>query len=125
MNTKKILIVEDEKGMREALEDAFEETEYEVFSAQDGEGAVKAIIENKPDIILLDLILPKKDGFEVLKEIKEKPDTKDIPVVLCTNLSDMQDIQKAIDLGAKTYLLKANYSLADIVSKVNKVLSGK
>jgi len=115
---KKILIVEDEKSMRESLREAFEDGNFKVLTEADGATVMDVVMEEKPDIILLDIILPKKDGFEVLGELKSKVETKNIPVVLATNLSDPADIQKALDLGATTYLVKSNYSLEEIVIKV-------
>lgn len=122
MSKKTILIVEDEKGMREALRDSFEGADYEVEVAADGEEALDKITKVKADVVLLDIILPKKDGFEVLEEMKKMEKVKDIPVVLCTNLSQSEDIQRALDAGATTYLVKANYSLPEIIDKVEKVL---
>lgn len=119
---KKILIVEDEKNMRDSLQEAFEEGDFEVLTEEDGENVVEIVKEEEPDIILLDIILPKKDGFEVLSELKADIDTKSVPVVLSTNLSDPSDIQKALDYGATTYLVKSNYSLEDIVKKVRGLI---
>lgn len=117
---KKILIVEDEQNMRESLAEAFEDSNFKVFSMKDGEGVADFVKEEKLDIILLDIILPKKNGFEVLSELKEDIKTRKVPVILSTNLSDPSDIQKALDLGATTYLVKSNYSLEGIVKKVNR-----
>jgi len=132
---KKILIVEDEKSMRESLQEvedeksireslqeAFEDGNFEVLTEEDGESVMDVVKEEEPDIILLDIILPKKDGFEVLSELKGEVGTKNIPVILSTNLSDPSDIQKALDLGATTYLVKSNYSLDDIVKKVGSLI---
>jgi len=76
----------------------------------------------KPDLILLDLILPKKDGFEVLKELKKDESTKEIPVIVLTNLEDIESVEKAIELGANTYLVKAQYTLNEVIQKVKKAL---
>ena len=122
MSQKTIVIVEDEMGMRDSLREVLESSGHAVVTAEDGEKALEIISDQKVDLVLLDIILPKKDGFEVLKELKENEKTKAIPVVLTTNLSDPKDIQKALDLGATTYLVKSNYSLADIVAKVDEVL---
>ncbi|MBT4597773.1 response regulator [bacterium] len=119
---KKILIVEDEKSMRESLQETFEDGNFEVLTEEDGESVMDVVKEEEPDIILLDIILPKKDGFEVLSELKGEVGTKNIPVILSTNLSDPSDIQKALDLGATTYLVKSNYSLDDIVKKVGSLI---
>lgn len=122
MSQKTIVIVEDEMGMRDSLREVLESNGHAVVTAEDGEKALEVISNQKVDLVLLDIILPRKDGFEVLKELKENEKTKSIPVVLTTNLSDPKDIQKALDLGATTYLVKSNYSLADIVAKVDEVL---
>ena len=122
MDKKTILVVEDEKGMRESLQEILESSGYAVVVAEDGERALELVVSQKIDLVLLDIILPRKDGFEVLKELKENEKTKGIPVVLATNLSDPKDIQKALDYGATTYLVKANYSLGDIAAKVDEVI---
>ncbi|MEA2006979.1 MAG: response regulator [Patescibacteria group bacterium] len=122
MKKKTILVVEDEKGMRESLQEILESSGYAVVPAEDGEEAIELIGKQKIDLVLLDIILPRKDGFEVLKELKGDEKTKEIPVVLATNLSDPKDIQKALDYGATTYLVKSNYSLEDIVAKVSEVI---
>lgn len=118
---KKILIVEDDRNMREALAEAFTDGGFEVLVEEDGKAVADVAKEQSPDIVLLDIILPKKDGFEVLSELKEDNETRKIPVILSTNLSDPSDIQKALDLGATTYLVKSNYSLDDIVKKVSSL----
>ncbi|MBT3356657.1 response regulator [bacterium] len=108
--------------MRESLQETFEDGNFEVLTEEDGESVMDVVKEEEPDIILLDIILPKKDGFEVLSELKGEVGTKNIPVILSTNLSDPSDIQKALDLGATTYLVKSNYSLDDIVKKVGSLI---
>ncbi len=119
---KKILIVEDERNMRESLKEAFVDGGFEVLVEEDGESVSDVVREKEPDIILLDIILPKKDGFEVLGELKDDMSTRNVPVILSTNLSDPSDIQRALDLGATTYLVKSNYSLDDIVKKVSNLI---
>ena len=122
MSQKTILIVEDEMGMRDSLREVLENGGHKIVVAEDGEIASQIIKKEVFDLVLLDIILPKKDGFEVLKELKSDEKTKETPVVLTTNLSDPKDIQKALALGATTYLVKSNYSLADIVTKVDEIL---
>ena len=121
---KKILIIEDESTMRNSLEEFFEENGYEVFGAADGEAGLELAQTKLPDLIILDIILPKKDGFEVLEHLKKDEKTKDIPIVLCTNLSSSGDIEKALALGATCYLVKTNYQLSDILKKVEEILNG-
>jgi len=117
---QRILIVEDEPTLQKTLSFALERAGYEIKGALDGEIGLRLAKEIKPDLILLDLILPKMDGFEVLEEIKKDENIKDIPVIILTNLESSQDIEKALVLGAKTYLVKANYDLKDVIQKVKE-----
>jgi len=94
---------------------------FSIVSALDGEAGLRLAQDKRPDVILLDLILPKANGFEVLKSLKEHEGTKNIPVVVLTNLEGMEDIQKALDLGAVAYLVKSNYTLQEVVEKVKQV----
>lgn len=119
---KKILFVEDESALQKTFGERLSPEGYEVISALDGEIGLRLAKIKKPDLILLDLILPKANGFEVLKELKEDKETKDIPVIVLTNLEGIGDVNKAIELGATTYLIKAQYSLEDLVEKIKKVL---
>jgi DNA-binding response OmpR family regulator len=122
MEKKKILIVEDDSILQKALQEFLAEEGFEIFSALDGEEGVKMGKEKKPDLVLLDIILPKKDGFEVLKELKSDENTKKIPIVLLTNLGSLNDIEKAIAMGANTYLIKADYKLEEVSKKVKEIL---
>ena len=117
-----ILIIEDEAALQKTLGDVLQQEGYEVFQALDGETGFRTATEKKPSLILLDLVLPNTNGFEVLSKLKKTQETKDIPVIVLTNLESMEDIQKVIDLGATTYLVKASYSLEDIVVKVKDSL---
>ena len=101
----KILLVEDSKAIRLANEIALHKAGYEVISAEDGEAALKMAHERKPDLILLDMILPKLSGPEVLKRLKAEPDTAPIPVVVVSSLSE-KNRQKLIEAGAEDYLEK-------------------
>lgn len=94
-------------------------------SAYDGETGLKLAEQKKPDLILLDLILPKVNGFEVLKKLKAEKETKDIPVVVLTNLEGIEDIDEAINLGATTYLVKTQYEIEEVLVKIKKILSGE
>lgn len=119
---KKILFVEDESAIQKTFGERLSSEGYEVISALDGEIGLRLAKIKKPDLILLDLILPKVNGFEVLKELKEDKETKDIPVIVLTNLEGIGDVDKAIELGATTYLVKAQYSLEELVEKIKKAL---
>ena len=120
---KTILFIEDEAAAQKALSEVLKGQGYQVVNALDGELGVKLAKAKKPDLILLDLILPKMDGFEVLGKLKADEDTRDIPIIILTNLERMEDVEKALELGAKTYLTKANYSLSEVVDKVEKAMS--
>jgi DNA-binding response OmpR family regulator len=119
---KKILVIEDEQALQKTLTSKLETEGYEVFSALNGEEGLAMAGKEKLDLIILDLILPKKNGFEVLEELKTNKKTQDTPVVVLTNLEDMGDIQKVLDLGATTYLVKANYGLDEISEKIKEIL---
>lgn len=119
---KKILVVEDEATLQKALTTILSQEGFDVHSCMDGENGYKTALSSAPDLILLDLILPKMDGFEVLKKLKKEDKTRDIPIVILTNLGSVNDIQKALDLGATTYLVKTDYDLSDVVDKVKQIL---
>jgi DNA-binding response OmpR family regulator len=119
---KKILFIEDESALQKTFREVLEKENYEMISALDGEAGLRLAKFQKPDLILLDLILPKKDGFEVLKELKEDESTKGIPVIVLTNLEDVESVERAIELGATTYLVKAQYTLEEVIQKVKKAL---
>ena len=120
---KKILIIEDESALQKALGDFLGEKGYEITSALDGELGLALAKEKSPDLILLDLILPKINGFDVLKQLKEDDKTKAIPVIVLTNLEEMSDVDKVIGLGATTYLVKTEYKLEDVLDKIKQTLN--
>ncbi len=119
---KKILLIEDEASLQKTMSDALHSLGYEVLQALDGEIGLRLAQTKRPDLILLDLITPRKTGFEVLAELKKDPNTKDLPVIVLTNLESMQDVDKALSLGAETYLVKASYTLDEVLAKVKKAL---
>jgi len=119
---KKILFVEDEPALQKTFGDVLKQEGYEMLSALDGQKGLELAKGEKPDLILLDLVLPKMHGFEVLKSLKEDEITKDIPIIVLTNLEAMGDVEKALELGATTYLVKASYSLEEVVQKIKKAL---
>jgi DNA-binding response OmpR family regulator len=119
---KRILFIEDESALQKTLGDILREEGYEMISALDGETGLRLAKEKNPELILLDLILPKIPGLEVLKRLKSNEETKDIPIIVLTNLEGIGDIDKALELGAKTYLVKAQYSLEEVVEKIKKTL---
>ena len=119
---KKILLVEDEPALQESFKTIFAGKGYQLLQAMDGEEGLTLMRATKPDLVLLDLVLPKKHGFEVLKEMKSDAELKNLPVIVLTNLENSEDVEKALELGTTTYLVKANYSLEEIAQKVEEAL---
>ena len=118
----KVLIVEDELSLQKAMIEMLDISGYETIGADDGQQGLDLARSEKPDLILLDIIMPKMNGFEVLKILKEDDETKHIPVIILTNLESSGDVEKALSLGAKTYLVKTNYELEDIIKRVKDAL---
>lgn len=118
----KIIIVEDDANIRGMYQMKLELNGYDVVIAEDGKEAVELIKKENPDLILLDILLPKKDGFEVLKEIKNSKDekVKSIPVVMLSNLSSKEDISEAKKLGASDYFVKAKIVPEEVAEKVSR-----
>lgn len=119
---KRIAIIEDDTVLQNALGDFLISRGYEIKRAFNGEDGINLVKKESPDLVLLDIVMPKKDGFEVIKELKEDANTKNIPIILLTNLGNIDDVQRALDLGATTYLIKADYKLEEIVEKIEEVL---
>lgn len=123
MNQKpKILLAEDDEFLSKALKYRLEERDYFVIHAKDGDEALSKIKEEQPDIILLDIAMPGKNGFDVLKEIKKSKETKKIPTIIISNLGQESDIEEGFKLGASDYLVKSDFSTKEIVEKVEKYL---
>ncbi|MEK7166880.1 MAG: response regulator [Patescibacteria group bacterium] len=122
MNKIKILIVEDDLFLRKICQKKLEKQGFEVFLAEDGKIGIEQAKKNHPDLILLDIILPNVDGFEVLKALKDDPSTNLIPIILLSNLGQKEDLDKGLSLGAEDYLIKAQFSTQEIVNKINETL---
>lgn len=122
MEKKKILLVEDDPFISEMYTTKFEHTGFDVEVAMTGkEGAMKAK-EWQPDILLLDILIPEMDGFEVLSHVKKDPATSRIPVVMLTNLGQKEDIERGSALGAVAYIVKAHFTPQEVVDKVKAIL---
>lgn len=119
---KKILIIEDEPSLLKALGEALSIEGFEVAQAIDAERGMSLLQQTRPDLILLDLILPGKNGFEVLKELKASPEYSKIPVIILSNLGDEEEIQQSLKFGAVDFLIKADYDLASLVGVIKKCL---
>ncbi len=120
--SKVILIVEDDEVILRALYLSFHEGEFTIATATDGETALSMTQRLKPDLVLLDLVLPKKSGFDYLKDMKADPVLKSIPVIVLSNLGTEDNKEKAKDLGALDYFVKADTDLSVLVQKAKKVL---
>ena len=122
MEKKKIMIIEDDKGLQDIYTINFEAAGYEVMIEGDGLSGISEVVDKKPDIILLDVMMPNMDGFAFLKAMKENTSVS-IPVVICSNLSDKETYDKAFAAGAAAVLLKVNYSGKELVHKIDHILS--
>ncbi|KKQ27442.1 MAG: Two component transcriptional regulator, winged helix family [Candidatus Magasanikbacteria bacterium GW2011_GWC2_37_14] len=117
-----VLLVEDDNFLANIYKTKFEMEGFKVFTADNGEAGVDEAKKKLPDVILLDILLPKMDGFMVLEALKKEPSTKDIPVILLTNLGQKDDVEKGLQMGAVDYLIKAHFKPSEVVEKVRKVL---
>lgn len=118
----KIVIVEDEEALARVLKEKFEGEEFEVELAMDGSVALAVIQKMRPDLVLLDLMLPKRDGIDVLKDIKADRDLENLPVIVLSNLDGDEDIKQAIALGVKDYFVKSQHPIKEVVEKVKDFL---
>ena len=121
----RILLAEDDRILRKAGEVSLKKKGYEVIPAVDGEDALAKARAQKPDLILLDVMMPKMHGFDVLHAMKRDPEVRDIPVIMLTNLEQPADIQRAADAGAHSYLVKSNMNLDELAARIAEALSGK
>lgn len=117
-----ILIIEDDKYLNDLLCKKLAGAGFTALAAIDAEEGLKSLKKNKTDLILLDLLLPGMHGFEFLEIIKKDPSTKDIPVIIISNLGQKEDVEKGLALGADDYLVKAGVTLDEIIRKVNNLL---
>jgi DNA-binding response OmpR family regulator len=118
---KKILIVEDEELILRALSEGFKRRGYEVIEAVDGKKGLEQIELQKPDVVMLDLMLPVMSGQEVLQKMKDKKLLNDSPVIILTNVSDDATLQECMKLGAKEYLIKSNFSFDEMERAIKKI----
>lgn len=119
---KKILIIEDESSLQKTFSDLFQGEGYQTISALDGEEGLRSAKTDRPNLILLDLVLPKIHGLDVLRQLKEDLGTKEIPIIILSNLEGANEVERALELGASTYLVKANYTLKEVLAKIKKEL---
>ena len=122
MNNKKILIIEDDKILLDILMKKLKQSDYIVTGAEDGEVGIKKVKAEKPDLVLLDILMPNKDGFEVMEAKNKDKEVKDIPVVVISNSGQPIEIERAKKLGAKDFLVKAIFDPNEVLEKVRKIL---
>ncbi len=121
----KIIIIEDDQILQKTLQEYLIMEGFEVFCAGNGEEGIRIVQKEMPDLVLLDLILPKMDGYEVIKNLRSEEKTKKIPIIILTNLGGIHDVEKALELGATTYLIKSDYKLEEVVKKIKDTLKEK
>jgi len=119
---RNILIIEDDRFLRELIAQKLIKEDFNISEAIDGEEGIKKIKEEKPDLVLLDLILPGIDGFEVLSKMKEESSLTKIPVIILSNLGQREDVERGLKLGAVDYLIKAHFTPGEIIEKIKSAL---
>ena len=120
--SRKILIIEDDKFLKELIAQKLVKEGYNIAEAIDGEEGIKKVKSEQPDLVLLDLILPGIDGFEVLSKMKEDSSLVSIPVIILSNLGQKEDVEKGLKLGAADYLIKAHFTPGEIIDKIKIIL---
>ncbi len=120
---KKILIIEDDSFLSEMYLAKFNQSDFQAEVATDGKEGLNKVKSFNPDLILLDIVLPKMDGFEVLKELKKDSELKNIPVVLLTNLGQKNEVEKGLSLGADEYIIKAHFTPSAVVNRVKEIIN--
>ena len=123
-NKKTVLIVEDDSFLSDMYQTKFSVSGYNVLLAQNGTQCLELLRNNTsaPDIALLDVVMPKMDGLELLELLKKDDRTKNIPIILLTNLGQDKDVKKGLEMGADMYLIKAHYTPSQVVEKVEEIL---
>ena len=120
---KKILIAEDDQFLSDAYNAKFSHENYEIQNAMDGEEVLAKLASFKPDLLVLDLVMPKLDGFSVLNEIRKNDDYKDMKIIVASNLGQKEDIDQAKSLGADDFVVKTDLSMDDLLSKIEALIS--
>lgn len=122
MTKRKILIIEDDSFISEMYARKLRSLAYQVEQIEDGSRAIEIIKEQKPDLILLDLVLPGADGFKILAMLKKDSELKNIPVLILSNLGQSREVEKGLRLGADDYLIKAHFTPGEVVAKIEGLL---
>jgi len=119
---KNILLVEDDSFLIDIYTTKLKESGYSVEVASEGEEAIRKIKENNFDLVLLDIVLPHTDGWDVLRQIKSEPNFKKLKIIIISNLGQKEEVAKGFELGAEKYLIKAHYSPSEVVKEIKEVL---
>ena len=119
----KVLMIEEDRFLRKIYRDKLSRLGFDFFEATNGEEGLNKVIAEKPDLVILDLILPRKNGFDVLIDMKSNKNTENIPVIILSNLGQESDIQRGLSLGAEAYLIKTEVSLSGVVDQVREQLA--
>lgn len=122
LNKKKIMVVEDDSFVMDIYKTKLTQEGFDVIEAINGAEALKKLKETKPDLVLLDIVMPYMDGLEVLKNMKNDEMAKDIPVILLTNLSQKEEVKNGMSLGASDYLIKSHFTPSEVLAKVKTYL---
>ncbi|MDP3997549.1 MAG: response regulator [bacterium] len=122
----RILLVEDDSFISGMYNTKLSGLGYQVTVVEDGETAWETLQKDPlPDLVLLDIVLPKKDGFEILESARKEERTKNLPIILLTNLGQKPDVERGVQLGADDYIIKAHYTPTEVVAKITKLLASK
>lgn len=121
----KVLIAEDDKFLATAYKAKLTKAGFEIRVTSDGQEALQALKEFIPDVIILDLVMPVKDGFAVLEELKKDDKLKLIPVIVASNLGQKEDTEKALSLGAIDFIVKSDLSMDELVNKIKQIIAKK
>lgn len=120
---KKILIIEDDNFLQDLEANKLKKDSFEVVTASTGDEAIEKLSEPNIDLILLDLILPGVDGFDILTKIRQTESLKNVPVIVFSNLSEEKDVKRAKEIGATDFMVKSNFSLTELTEHINKILA--
>jgi len=119
---KQILLIEDDPFLIDIYVTKFKESGFSVEVANDGESALRYLEEKKPDLVILDIVLPQIDGWEILRKIKSAPGLKNLKVIILSNLSQKEEVERGINLGSMKYLIKAHYTPSQVVEEIKEII---
>ncbi|MBI2626171.1 MAG: response regulator [Candidatus Nealsonbacteria bacterium] len=119
---KKIILVEDDPFLADIYGTKLKEAGFNIEVVVEGDGVIPKIKEKKPDLLILDIVLPHLDGWEIIRQIKEDEDLKDLKIMILSNLGQKNEVEKGIKLGAVKYLIKAHYTPSEITAEIKKIL---